>query len=707
MMIKKLSAVLILVLFIFSCTPKDLVRPANQINTADNKTESVSDVKSNVVSAENKSEASAETSTLPKNEIEYGKRVLNSSSKVSITKKGDKFEVSLIFDSADVYEVVKTVFTEVIKSNFIVDNSVKGNITLAITGTYSENDILELLAKALDMSNLSLVNDNGTFVVTTKANLKEQIPSVEDAGLYAVEIVQLKNINADYIAKSIASFASKGAVVNSLPPINSILVFDKKDNIQNMISLIKIVDSEVFKGVFFKIFPVKSIKASEASALLKEILASGDVINKAGVSTSTYITDLKSNNSVLVLSRNEEIFNYISAWLVEIDKKNVADESGVYVYYVENAKAVDIANLLNQLWSESSSSGTKGNVIVQGDKPADKAATSQKTGFVSANLSNDVKIIPDEKNNAILIKANPDDYQTIMKVMKQIDVEPRQVLIDVLIAEVTYNNTIKYGIQWYLKNNGVKIGDVNYSGIGMLNQGQAQSADTALGASSILGFAYGLYNPVGDLRFLLSAIEDKSKINILSSPNVLAVDNEKATIEVGQDVPTITQSVTNTSSDGTVTNSVQYRNTGILLEVTPHINSKDSVRLEVKQEVSEAQTNKVSGIDSPVFLKRRAETILVVKDQETVVIGGLIQEKKDNSKSGVPFLSSIPILGYLFGGTTKNDTKTELVIAITPRVVKTDNSVQKLSRDFIMRLNEVKDILVRQRNEAFKYGDIK
>lgn len=705
-MIKKFLVILSLMLFVFSCVPKEIPTPTSQIKTVtEDKTDNASVVKSNIVPGENITSAEDNEKTLPKSEIEYGKKLVNSSPKVLITKEGDKFDVSLIFDSADVYEVVKTIFTEVIKSNFIVDNSVKGNLTLAIKGLYSENEILELLSKALDLSNLSLLNDNGTFVVTTKANIKEQFPSLEDSGLYAVEIIQLKNINADYFAKNLASFASKGAVVNSLPMLNSVLIFDKKSNIQNMVSLIKIVDSEVFKGILFKIFPVKSIKASEASALLREILASGDVINKAGVSTGTYITDLKSNNSILVLSRNEEIFNYINAWLVEIDKKNESDESGVYVYYVENGKAVDIANLLNQLWSESSSSTTKGNVIVQG--AADSKSPAPKTGFISANLSNDVKIIPDEKNNAILIKANPDDYQTIMTVMKQIDVEPRQVLIDVLIAEVTYNNSIKYGIQWYLKNNGVKIGDVNYSGIGMLNQGQTLPNDTALGASNILGFAYGLYNPVGDLRLLLSAIEDKSKINILSSPNVLAIDNEKATIEVGQDVPTITQSVTNTSSDGTVTNSVQYRNTGILLEVTPHINSKNSVRLEVKQEVSEAQTNKVSGIDSPVFLKRRAETILVVKDQETVVIGGLIQEKKDNSKSGVPFLSSIPILGYLFGGTSKNDTKTELVIAITPRVVKNDSSVQKLSRDFIMRLNEVKDILTKNRDDAFKYGDIK
>lgn len=640
---------------------------------------------------------------------EYGKRLLKSKKVVEISKENDKFDVNLVFDAADIYEVAKTIFTEVIKSNFIIDPSVKGTITLSINGKYSENDILRIFSRALDLSNLSLIRKDGTYVITTKNNVKEEISSIYDAGLYAIEIIQLQNMDANYVAKNLATFASKGSVLTSIPANNSILIFDKKENIENIANLISIIDSNVFKGIHFEIIPVENILASEASALLNEILSSGEVITKPGVATDTYIRDLKSNNSLLVLSRNKEIFNYVKAWLSQIDKKNKADESGVYVYYVENGNATELAKILSSLFDESGSSDTaKGNVIVEGKSESqnNSAQSAGKGNFISANLKGGVKIIPDENNNAIVIKANPEDYKTIQKVIKQVDVRPQQVLIDVMIAEVTYNESLKYGVQWYLENHGIKLDNVEYSGVGMLNEGQTLPQDTGLGESNIMGFAYGLYNPAGNLRFLLSAIEDKSDINILSSPNILAIDNQEATIEVGQQVPTITQSVTNTNSDGTVTNSVQYRDTGILLEVTPHINSKNLVRLEVMQEVSEAQSNTVSGIDSPLFLTRRANTTLIVKNQETVIIGGLIQEKKDNTRSGIPFLSKIPVLGYLFGGTSKNNSKTELLIAITPKVVNDDNSAQKLSRDFIMRLNEVERILKEKNHKAFGYGDI-
>lgn len=636
---------------------------------------------------------------------EYGKRLLESRKVVEISKNKDKFDVNLVFDAADIYEVAKTIFTEVIKSNFIIDPSVKGTITLSINGKYSENDILKIFSRALDLSNLSLIKkDDGTYVITTKNNVKEEIPSIYDAGLYAIEIIQLQNMDSNYVAKNLSTFASKGAVLTSIPANNSILIFDKKENIQNISNLIKIIDSNVFKGINFQIIPVKNILASEAAALLNEILKSGNVITKPGVATDTYIKELKSNNSLLVLSRNKEIFNYVKAWLSEIDQKNDADESGVYVYYVENGSAVELAEILSALFDESASDAAKGNVIVEGKSESKNASDKSSGGksFISADLQGGVKIIPDENNNAIVIKANPEDYETIKKVIKQVDVKPQQVLIDVLIAEVTYNKSLQYGVQWYLKNHGVKLDDVEYSGVGMLNEGKTLPQDTGLGQSDLLGFAYGLYNPAGDLRFLLSAIEDKSDINILSSPNILAIDNQQATIEVGKQVPTITQSVTNTNSDGTITNSVQYRDTGILLEVTPHINSKNMVRLEIKQEVSEAQSNTISGIDSPLFLTRKANTTLIVDDQQTVVIGGLIQEKKDNTKSGIPFLSRIPILGYLFGGTSKTSSKTELLIAITPKVVNDDNSAQKASRDFIMRLNEVEKSL--KNNDNFQYG---
>jgi general secretion pathway protein D len=305
-----------------------------------------------------------------------------------------------------------------------------------------------------------------------------------------------------------------------------------------------------------------------------------------------------------------------------------------------------------------------------------------------------VEIIPDEANNAIVFKANSRDYRKVQTILKQIDIQPRQVIINVLVAEISLTGSVSYGIQWFLSKNIGSLGGSSgdYTVQGALDNNSGTSATTrsinkALGTSN--GFFLTVYDPVDFLRGLISAIGSDSDVNVLSSPNILAIDNKEAVIEVGTDVPTVTGTTTSTTV-GTTT-SVQYRKTGILLSVTPHINSSGLVKMELVQEVSQVGTFE-STLNNYRFDTRRADTSVVAEDNQTVVLAGLMTSNKKNSQSGIPYLKDIPVLGYFFGGLNKSSEKTELVFLITPHVIKNRSQADEITREFAQKVKDLQGI---------------
>jgi general secretion pathway protein D len=283
-------------------------------------------------------------------------------------------------------------------------------------------------------------------------------------------------------------------------------------------------------------------------------------------------------------------------------------------------------------------------------------------------------VIADKDNNALVILASPGDYEKIETAIKKLDVIPRQVLIEVLIAEVTLTDELRYGIDWFINaRSGMSMGG---SGVlepnvtrGTLNLGSLPATPTGV----VPAFAgLQLINTLGgDVRGVLQAIGGDTRLKIVSSPSLMVIDNQKAQIQVGSRVPTLSSQQTG-SSIGTsagVISSIQYLDTGILLTVTPRVNAGGRITLEVSQEVSEAAATETSGIDSPTITKRTAQSVVTTQSGETLVFAGLIQNKRTFSTSGIPILSKIPVLGGLFGSQRFRDEKTELILLITPKLI--------------------------------------
>ncbi len=609
-------------------------------------------------------------------------------------KKSKRNKITLTFDNVDLYEVIDSILGQILHINFIIDPGLKRKVSFYIDGEYSNGELLNIFSKALDMINISLIKEKNIIKIVDKRTLSKNL-SLTSISDYAIDIVKLNDVNCNDIINNIKPFMTDGGTAIAMVSNNSIIIVDKKENIKLIRNILNVIDNDVFNGVKFVVYKPVYFNLEELYDFATNLMKSQELFAKPGVRRDVFIYPLYSSNSILLISKNKDLMNLLLTWFKELDSPSQANKTEIFVYKVENSEAEDIANILKQIYGASAKKGPKGKVIVSGSSLKD------------SSLSGELVVIPNKTNNTIIIKATPEDYLKVKKILKQIDTIPREVLINVVIAEISYEKGYEYGIEWYLKNKGIKIDNNKYHGTIRLNDGTTIDENSNLGTSGLLGFSYALYNSTGSLRGLFKAIQDHSKINILSAPSILAIDNKEASIEVGQDVPIITQSVTNTNSEGNITNSIQYRKTGIILKVKPKVNSGGLVRLDIVQEVSEAKSNTISGIDSPIFLKRRAETSLVVKNNQTIIIGGLLENKSDKSQKGVPFLQDIPGLGYLFKGGRNKYSKTELMIAITPRVVRNVEEAKLMSDEFLEKIKEIKQILMKKKKEYQIFKDNK
>lgn len=288
-----------------------------------------------------------------------------------------------------------------------------------------------------------------------------------------------------------------------------------------------------------------------------------------------------------------------------------------------------------------------------------------------------VRLMADELNNSIVVMATATEYKIVEAALQRLDIVPLQVLIEASIVEVTLTDDLRYGVEWFFKNNNVQG---NKTGIGTLDLGAAGIA------AKVPGFSYALVDTLGDVRSVLNLLAEKSDLNVLSSPSLMVLDNRTAEIRVGNQVPVRTETAV---TDGGVTvESIQFKDTGVLLSVTPGVNTGGLVTMDVKQEVTD-----VGSVDAATgqrtFLQRNIQSVVAVQSGKTIVLGGLIIENESNAKSGVPGLYRIPVLGKLFGQTEKTSDRTELLVLITPRVIKNQDEASGITDEFRSRMKNI------------------
>ena len=589
----------------------------------------------------------------------------------SIYAQGDKGNGIIIdFDQVDLNEALKVLIKEGLHASYVLSPRVSGRITIHSIGEIKKDQLLPLIEAILRLNNLSIVKKDHIYYIVPQ----QEAPGLTEIGIgegVGIYLFPLEHIRTDKAASTIKPLLGPTTQIIPESYSNTLIVVGYPKDVEKIKTLIKAIDIDLFTQVKFKMFTLQYIKVDEVHSVLKQIFKEGPKPEARPVIT---FIPFKSMNALLVLSIKEDLLNQVEGWIKELDVKPEEAAMRVYVYPIENGDAEEIANLLKQLFGKKVEK-RPGKVIV----PAKKAAPTAPTEELIA----EVKIIPDKINNFLIIKATPPDYHIIERVIKELDIIPRQVVIETLLAEVSLTKDIAYGVGWFLKHTGQK-----YKGRAILKEATTFPLPEELGAEGVPEmFSYSIFTTADQLRALITTLAEISEVNILSNPLVLVTDNTEASIKIGEDYPVPKA----TTQVGVTEISVEYREIGILLTVKPHISSTGLVKMEIAQEISEVgQKLAFAGTDVYSFKKRRAESSLVVENGQTVILGGFFKTRKERTTAGIPLLKDIPLLGLLFGKKSWKTDKTELLIALTPRVIRTREEADVVNKEFLEKIEELK-----------------
>lgn len=633
-----------------------------------------------------------------------------------------------------------------------------------------------------DLYQIAPVGEAKTLAPLTNTAAERRAARAEDR--FVLEIVKVEHVAAEEIAKVLQPFISPGGDVIAYPRGNVVILTDLADSVSRLKELVAAFDTDTFRELRSQVYHIENANVEDLGEELKGVLEPYGVTPKSAEERGVFIIPLSRLNSIVVIGFNNIIFAQVERWLQILDVP--PEKGGgrtVHVYAVENAKAVDLAGVLSGLYGgeggggsspssrregRSGVSGISGGAGGSGSSSGSRGfgrSSSSSAGFNSSSDSGsngglgggrssrrggglggggdgggsqtvliapkegekpifkeEVRLVADEITNSLIILATARDYEMIREVLRKLDVVPRQVLIQTMIAEIGLNGALEFGLEYALANDGIDrilalpSGNDNGNGngngntsttntLGVNARGAARTLtiddnaflQTAKRAVNIGG--QGLFGFITDRRqflVLLKALASRSQLRSLSTPHVIAADNREAHILIGEEIPILTSTSTSLITDDARTvNSVQYRDTGKILTILPQVNSAGLVNMEIRQEVSAVGDDNFGATNSPSFTSREAETTVVVQNGESVLIGGIIDDQMIRSRSGVPFLMDIPVLGRLFRSESESVDRTELLILITPYVIRDRQEARSITEEFKNRLHGLQNMIDR------------
>lgn len=679
---------------------------------------SVEKQQADVVFKDLQNNAPATGAPQPKNELFPGTNrfVPDTTTSHRKTKGSGEGSYSLNFDDADLGEVAKVVLSDILGQNYVLSPKVTGKVTLQTTDPLSKDELIPTLEMLLRMNNAVLIKDASIYHIEPASEALYSsnfaAPGVAGKTGYQVRVIPVRNVAVQDLVEVIKPLVQDKTILNVDGTRNILIASGTPDELGRVLDMVSTFDTDVLKGRSFALFPLAHVDPETVIKELEEVFSKK---TKDGESEFFRFIPIERMNAIMAITHQAHYLTDIETWIARLDRTNTATGGGVNVYKVQHVDAIELADTLNDIFgsgqrSDKSAKLAPGKKSVKvSNKQSDKADKTPKTaapGIGSggstatgdAKVANvgDVKIIADAANNAVVIVATAQEYGVILPIIKQLDVMPLQVLIDATIAEVTLKDELAYGIQWFLKEGNTDVG----SGLG-----KASLSDIALsGAAASATGGLSLLQNSGTVKALLSAQATNNNVNVISSPSLMVLNNQEASIQVGNEIPVRTSQSTNVTnvnqtgsligsgtqtSGGLVTSGIQQRKTGVKLTVKPRVNANGLVIMDIEQSVEDAQETKTSGIDSPSIQTREITSSVAVQSGETIVLGGLIKDDGTDNQAGIPFLHELPLIGPMFGNTTKKKNKTELVVLITPRVVNTRQDARLITDEFKRKLSGI------------------
>ena len=730
--------------------------------------------------------------------------------------------VVLNFEGADIREVIHSLATA-LGISYTIDPRVQGQVTIRTSGRIAGRDLFPIFHQILRANGIAAVKVGNLYQIApvgearTKADVADSAAELRAANAedrFVIELLKVEHLAAEEMAKVLQPFVSPGGDVIAYPRANLVIVSDLASSVARLKELVQTFDVDTFRNLHAEVYRIENANVEDLGEELKGVLEPYGVTPKSATERGVYVFPLGRLNSIVVIAFNKEVLGEVRKWVKILD---VPPEKGggrtVHVYAVENAKAIELAELLGQLYGAEGGGGSgggsrrggqqgagggiggiggiggggigetglsgsgagggrSGSFGGRGGRGGGSAGASGGGGLGGSGgglgsggrgggrggsrggglgggsfgggtqtvliapkegekpiFKEEVRIVADESTNSLIVLATARDYDMITAVLRRLDVVPRQVLIEAIIAEIGLTNGLEFGVEWAFANGGIGqiLGGTTTGGTttgtttsgtttGGTTTGTTTGGTTArvtpnsIANAALLGLndakrgvkigGGGIFSFLTDrdnFLVLLNALATRSHVRSLATPHVIAADNREAHILIGEEIPILTstqQSLIGTTSDR-LFSSVQYRDTGKILTIVPQINSAGLVNMEIRQEVSAVGSNVFGNTNSPSFTSREAETTVVVQDGESVLIGGIIDDQVQRIRRGVPFLMDVPVLGRAFR--TESDTvdRTELIILITPHVIKNRKEARTVTEEFEDRIRGLKGMLGR------------
>ena len=604
-------------------------------------------------------------------------------------------------------QAAKTILGDILAVKYTVDPGIEGKITIQTPRPVSRSVAVDLFQSALRANNAAIVDASGIYRIValdqTAVGGSFRTDDSSDSEMIGsgLRVVQLRYVAASEVRRVLETIAPRGGIVRTNDARNLITLSGNRQDIAAMMDAIGLFDIDTMKGMSFAIVPVKTSQPEAIANELKTVFASDRDGPMGGM---VRFLPNRRLGAILVISPQPQYLRRAETWIRRLDAQAQGTEKQLFTYSVQNRRAQELVDVLQSMFSNEASSdtakrnvapnyqeanlrsspttalpgitgaiGTAADGTANAGRLASTAAAPPSSGS-TVQVGKDaetegprVKIVADEAKNAILVEATKADYQRVLQVIGKLDRMPNQVVIEATIAEVTLNDELKFGVQWYMQK---KNASYTFS-------------DVASGAVSSVfpGFSYAL--TAANIASTLDALNQITHVNIVSSPSLTVMDNKPAVLQIGDQVPITTQSATSVLTTGApIVNSVSYKDTGVILSMTPRINESGRVLLDIVQEVSSVAQTTSSNIDSPTIRQRKIKTSVVVNNNDVLVLGGLIQDSRSVSRSQIPLLGDIPLIGSAVANKDNAITKTELIILIRPHVIRNLDEARFITEEY-------------------------
>lgn len=627
------------------------------------------------------------------------------------------------FKDADLRESVSSILGTTLALDYLIDSKVSGTFTLSTSKAVTQRQLLNMLDSALHMNDAALLFDGRLVrVVPLEAARQSGLQSgVGEIVGYGATLFPLHYASAGNVARTMAVlFPATGAVIAD-EQRNALILTGTAEERLGMIDLAKTFDLDWLAGKSIGLFPLRNTGPEPVARELEAIFSDAT----GGVPTAfAQFLPIERLSAIMAIVSDPEQLARAQAWITQLDHGNQLERS-LRVYYVKNGKATDLANTLSKVFSGVAATsapdaggldalpapGTQGSTGLPAEQMGDgvetvnnavegspvqsqgaettvmsEAPAAPEGGVASSTTAAvgkpGLRVIADTANNSLLIMASPAEHEAIERALQRLDILPMQVLIEATIAEVTLNDALKYGVEYYFNNN--PRGALRGSGLSLASLGTLLTTSVAPGLNLLIDTGNGP-------DIVITALSALTDVKVISSPQVVVQDNRTALLKVGDQVPvTIQQAVSTITPDAPVVNSIQYVDTGVILKVTPRVNAGGLVTCDVEQEVSSVSSDSLTGVLTPTISVRKIKSTVSVQSGQTVALGGLISETRTDNSTGLPVLSRIPLIGGLFGTQEQGVQRTELIVFITPRVIGSSEEARDVTLELRSRLQSLR-----------------